>query len=152
MASRAAVVKLVTRKAIRRSRWQVMRDLTHEPEAVVAAERSRVASEGWGAGLLARQTPDGHWNDEQQHGWMTTNDALALLKELGADPADEKVQKAIGLVQDRIAWYQLEGQPFFEGETEACINGRILASGAYFGAPNEKLLDRLLSEQLEDGG
>jgi len=53
----------------------------------VATERSRVASEGWGAKLLDRQTPDGHWDDEQKHGWMTTNDALALLKDLGADPS-----------------------------------------------------------------
>jgi hypothetical protein len=133
-------------------RWQVMRDLTHEPEEVVAAERSRVAEEGWGARLLARQTPDGHWNDEQQHGWMTTTDALQLLRNLGADPACEKVGKAIDRVRERITWYQLDGQPFFDGETEACINGRILATGAYFGAPVEPLLKRLLGEQLEDGG
>jgi hypothetical protein len=151
MASRAAVVKWLL-EGDPSIRWQVMRDLTHEPEAVVAAERSRVASEGWGAGLLARQTPDGHWGDDQEHGWMTTTDALALLKALGADPAGEKVQKAIGLVQDRITWYQLEGQPFFDGETEACINGRILASGAYFGAAVAPLLERLPGEQLEDGG
>jgi hypothetical protein len=133
-------------------RWQVMRDLTHEPEEVVAAERSRVAEEGWGARLLARQTPDGHWNDEQQHGWMTTTDALQLLRNLGADPAGEKVGEAIDRVRQGITWYQLDGRPFFDGETEACINGRILATGAYFGAPVEPLLKRLLGEQLEDGG
>jgi hypothetical protein len=33
-------------------RWQVMRDLAHEPNEIVAAERSRVASQGWGARLL----------------------------------------------------------------------------------------------------
>jgi hypothetical protein len=133
-------------------RWQVMRDLTHEPEEVVAAERSRVAEEGWGARLLARQTPDGHWNDEQQHGWMTTTDALQLLRNLGADPAGEKVGEAIDRVRQGITWYQLDGRPFFDGETEACINGRILATGAYFGAPVEPLLKRLLGEQLDDGG
>ncbi len=42
-------------------RWQVMRDLTHEPADVIAAERSRVATEGWGARLLALQAPDGLW-------------------------------------------------------------------------------------------
>ena len=42
-------------------RWQVMRDLTHEPADVVAAERARVATEGWGARLLALQAPDGQW-------------------------------------------------------------------------------------------
>lgn len=44
-------------------RWQVMRDLTEEPDEIVAAERSRVASEGWGARLLALQGPDGSWGD-----------------------------------------------------------------------------------------
>jgi hypothetical protein len=151
MASRTAVVRwlLDSDPSIR---WQVMRDLAHEPDEVVAAERSRVASEGWGARLLGRQTPDGHWGDDTEHGWMTTTDALALLKDLGADPAGEKVRTAIDLVQDRITWFQLDGPPFFDGETEACINGRILAAGAYFGAECDRLLDRLLSEQLEDGG
>jgi hypothetical protein len=129
-----------------------MRDLTHEPEEVVAAERSRIASKGWGARLFGLQTPDGHWGDEQEHGWMTTTYALALLKDLGADPEGEPARTAIGLVRDRIKWWQLDGQPFFDGETEPCMNGRILAAGAYFGAPVDRLLDRLLSEKLEDGG
>src|SRR5438876_9114299 len=34
-------------------RWQVMRDLTDEAPNAIAAERSRVATEGWGAQLLA---------------------------------------------------------------------------------------------------
>jgi hypothetical protein len=133
-------------------RWQVFRDLTDEPEDVVADERSRVASEGWGAELLGIQTPEGHFGDNQEHGWMTTNDALALLRDLGADPAGEQVRAAIHLVCERITWYQLDGRPFFDGETEACINGRILGSGAYFGATVDRLLERLLGEQLEDGG
>ena len=42
-------------------RWRVMRDIAHEPEDVVAAERAKVATEGWGARLLALQAPDGLW-------------------------------------------------------------------------------------------
>ena len=42
-------------------RWQVMRDLTDAPAAEVAAERARVAREGWGAHLLAAQDTDGRW-------------------------------------------------------------------------------------------
>jgi hypothetical protein len=133
-------------------RWQVMHDLTHESDEVVAAERSRVASEGWGARLLDSQTPEGHWSDDQDHGWMTTNDVLTLLRQLGVPPEDERVRNVIGRVVDGIKWWQLDGRPFFDGETEPCINGRILASGAYFGADVEKTLARLLGEQLEDGG
>ena len=39
--------------------WQVMRDLTDAPADQVAAERARVAGEGWGARLLALQRQDG---------------------------------------------------------------------------------------------
>jgi hypothetical protein len=151
MASRTAVVKWLL-EGDPSIRWQVMRDLTGESDEAVAAERSRVAVEGWGTRLFGLQTPDGHWNDDTEHGWMTTTDVLQVLKDLGVDPAGENVARAIGLVQDRITWFQLDGRPFFEGETEACINGRILASGAYFGATVDRLLDRLLGEQLEDGG
>ena len=55
-------------------------------------------------------------------------------------------------MRKHVTWYQLDGRPYFDGETEPCINGRILATGAYFGEPSKRLLDRLLGEQLEDGG
>ena len=42
-------------------RWQVMRDLAGAPEDLIAAERARVADEGWGARLLALQRPIGQW-------------------------------------------------------------------------------------------
>jgi hypothetical protein len=151
MAGRMAVMKwlLDSDPSIR---WQVMRDLTDEPGEVVVAERSRVAVEGWGAQLLGLQAPDGHWGADDDDGWMTTVYTLALLKDLGVDPAGEQVRKAVGLVRDRITWWQLDGRPYFDGETEPCINGRILAAGAYFGAAVDRLLERLLDEQLEDGG
>jgi hypothetical protein len=38
-------------------RWQVMRDLTDAPDADVAAERAKVATEGWGAQILALSRP-----------------------------------------------------------------------------------------------
>ena len=42
-------------------RWQVMRDLTDEAGDTIAGERSRVATEGWGAELLSRQSAAGDW-------------------------------------------------------------------------------------------
>jgi hypothetical protein len=47
-------------------RWQVMRDLTDEAPDVIAAERSRVATKGWGAELLARQSPAGNFAEAKQ--------------------------------------------------------------------------------------
>ena len=60
--------------------------------------------------------------------------------------------RAISRIRKHIHWYQLDGRPFFDGETEPCLNGCILGTGAYFGEPSKPLLDRLLGEQLEDGG
>ena len=41
---------------------------------------------------------------------------------------------------------------FFEGEVEPCINGNTVATGAYFGVDMTPLVERLLGEQLSDGG
>ncbi len=136
-------------------RWQVKRDLTGEPEEVVAAERSSVAVEGWGARLLSLQEPDGNWGGGPWvfQSWASTVETLMLLRELGLDPASPQARKAIGLVRDKSDWGPYHGHsPFFEGEVEPCINGRVLACGAYFSEASDRLVDRLLSEQLQDGG
>ena len=136
-------------------RWQVERDLTGEPEEVVAAERSRIAVEGWGARLLSLQEPDGNWGGGPWvfQSWASTMETLMLLRELGLDPASPQARKTIGLVRDKSDWGPYHGHsPFFEGEVEPCINGRVLACGAYFGEASDRLVDRLLSEQLQDGG
>jgi hypothetical protein len=133
-------------------RWQVMRDLTGEPPEMVASERSRVAKEGWGAQILALQSPDGYWNDVPNGTWMPTIDTLYLLTIFGLDPESREARDAIDLVREKLTWKPLDDRPFFDGETEPCLNGRILASGAYFGESTERVLDRLLSEQLADGG
>src|SRR4030095_8291763 len=72
---------------------------------------------------------------------------------LGVDPTSDRVRGAIGQVRERCTWGEEFGDsPFFEGEVEPCINGRVLAIGAYFGVASDRLVDRLLQEQLSDGG
>ncbi|HKY49011.1 MAG TPA: hypothetical protein VJQ79_13625, partial [Acidimicrobiia bacterium] len=44
------------------------------------------------------------------------------------------------------------GASYFHGETEPCINGIALVTGAYFGEAVDGIVDRLLGQQLEDGG
>src|ERR1700751_3801448 len=68
-------------------RWQVLRDLSDEPDEVVAAERSRVASEGWGARLLALQGPDGCWGEADHNPEWVSIRTLLLLRDMGLDPA-----------------------------------------------------------------
>ena len=135
-------------------RWQVMRDLTDTPAAGVAAERSRVASEGWGPRLLDQQRPDGHWGDGvATPQWWSNLYTLVFLRDLGLDPASARARAAIDLVRSNVTWGPGFGDsPFFEGEVEPCINGRVVALGAYFDVRSDRLVDRLLSEQLADGG
>ncbi len=136
-------------------RWQVKRDLLDEPEESVAAERSLVAVEGWGARLLGLQQRDGNWGGGAwvRQSWASTMETLTLLRELGLDPTSAQSRKAIDRVCTGSNWGPYHGHaPFFEGESEPCINGRVLACGAYFGHASERLVDRLLSEQLSDGG
>src|SRR5258708_26690501 len=136
-------------------RWQVMRDLLAEPDAAVARERSRVAAEGWGARLLDLQGSDGHWGGAAfvPRAWISTKDTLQLLRDLGADQASDRVRRAIGQVRERCTWgEEFSDSPFFDGEVEPCINGRVLAICAYFGEASDRLADRLRQEQLSDRG
>ena len=105
--------------------------------------------------VLALQRPDGEWGVGvyDPEGWNSTTDALWLLRELDADPADPAVRAAVDLVHERVRWEARNGgRPFFDGETEACVNGRVLGLGARFGHPSASLAQRLLAEQLPDGG
>jgi hypothetical protein len=140
-------------------RWQVMRDLTHEQADAIAAERSRIATEGWGARLLALQAADGQWGGRPwSHDWTDTFHVLELLRRLGLDPASEEARRAIGLVRDHVTWRDpvfetpWADNRFFEGEVEPCINGNVVATGSYFGVDMTPLVARLLGEQLPDGG
>jgi hypothetical protein len=128
-----------------------MRDLTREPGDAVAAERSRVETEGWGRVLLNRQAPNGRWSPVDE-GWMIATDALVLLRTFGLDPASNAAQRAVTRVKENLVFERLDNRPFFDGETEACINGAILSVGSYFGERCDRIVDRLLLEQLADGG
>jgi hypothetical protein len=139
-------------------RWQVMRDLIGSPAEEVAAERARVATEGAGARLLSLQTADGLWGGAAwNRGWNSTMHVLMLLRDLGLDPAGDQARRATELVRDRVTWKgcgprECEVNAFFDGEVEPCINGQVAAVGAYFGQDVRGLVDRLLAEQLPDGG
>lgn len=139
-------------------RWQVWRDLIDAPADEVDAERARVATEGAGARLLALQAADGRWGGAAwNRGWDSTMHALTLLREIGLDPASVEARRAVGLVCEHVTWEgcgpeECARHPFFAGEVEPCINGQVAASGAYFGQDVQALVDRLLGEQLSDGG
>ncbi len=155
-------------------RWQVLQDLRHAPAEQVAAERSRVAEQGWGARLLLLQKDTGHWESglptfeseraarwwhslpQERKGtlfpeWTSTTWSLNLLRSFGLDPASAGAGRAVRLVAAGCRW-EHDGEAYFAGEVEPCINGRLLATGAYFGLDMSSVADRLLSEQMSDGG
>lgn len=146
-------------------RSQVMRDLTDAPPEAVAAERAKIATEGWGARLLALQGADGHWRgrasvqapDGSWRGgayvppWTSITPTLQLLRIFGIDPADPGIRQAVERVRENGRW-EHENEPYFDGEVEPCINGQAVAIGAYFGQDVHGIVDRLLSEQMADGG
>ena len=134
-------------------RWQVLRDIADASPAEVAAERARVAREGWGAQLLAAQDADGRWGGGTFFPRGTgTFDTLHVLYLLGPDPEDEAVQRAVSPVHEAARWDYDPSFRFFDGEVEPCINGRVVAIGSYFGRDMSSVVDRLLSEQMADGG
>lgn len=152
-------------------RWQVLRDLLDAPAGQVAAERARVETEGWGARLLALRDLDGQWDGgacfprrivdawrsgiqpDFSHGqpWTATLPTLVLLRDLGLDPQSPAARDTISRVAANCRW-EHEGEAFFDGEVEPCINGRTLTIGAYFGADVDMLASGLLEEQFTDGG
>jgi hypothetical protein len=135
-------------------RWQVMRDLLDAPRSEWEAERAKVETEGWGGRLLALEDEDGRWaggahfpadfdwrGPEAQRGadgrmatqpWTATSHSLSLLREFGLDPSSDRARRAVGLIGDNARWEE-GGQPYWEGEVEPCINGTVVANGAYFG-------------------
>jgi hypothetical protein len=145
-------------------RWQVLQDLADAPPHVVAAERARVATEGWGARILALQEKDGQWDggalfpsrerrspDDVGQPWTATAYSLLLLRDFGVDPRRADIRRAVSLVRENCRW-EHAGQPFFSGEVEPCINGMVVVLGVYFNEDVDSIVARLTSEQLEDGG
>jgi hypothetical protein len=83
--------------------------------------------------------------------WISTTWSLSLLRDMGLDPASEQARRAVALVRENSRWDH-DGQAYFDGEVEPCINGRTVAIGSYFGENVDGIVKRLLSEQLDDGG
>jgi hypothetical protein len=156
--------------------WQAMRDLTDASPAAITAMRARVAHDGIGAEILSIQASDGSWRRNGTPVWLPTLFTLLLLRATGVDRTEPAVESAVVRLESGLRWNDYPGcwdlrspefgpvptdgsfgckpggNPFFEGEEEPCINGGVLALGAYFGRPNETLARRLLGEQLDDGG
>jgi hypothetical protein len=146
-------------------RWQVMRDLLDSPEPEWTAERAKVETEGWGARLLSCEDEDGQWAggaffparfdfrewEDVGQPWTATAFSLSQLREFGLDPAADRARRAVELIRANSRW-EHAGEQYWDGEVEECINGRVVADGAYFGVDVSSLAAQLAGERLDDGG
>jgi len=140
-------------------RWQVQRDLAHEPEPVWQATRERVATEGIGARLLSEQDPDGQWaggaffpkgfTGDGPQPWTATTWTLNALREWGM-PA-----RALGhtaeLLERNSRW-EYDDLPYWGGEVDCCINSWTVSNGLWLGADIAGIVDWFVEHRLDDGG
>jgi len=147
-------------------RWQVERDLAGAPAAVWEATRERIATEGYGEQLLARQDPDGQWaggaffpkdfdlsGPEAAKGagqpWTATTWTLNLLREWGLDAT--ALEGTAELLAANSRW-EYEDLPYWGGEVDCCINAWTLANGAWLGADVAGIARWFLEHRQPDGG
>ncbi len=148
-------------------RWQVERDVVHEPREVWEATRTRVASKGWGKRLLAQQDTDGQWaggaffpadydfDGPEAEGegmpWTATTWTLNSLREWGLDPDVLRERRTAELLAENSRW-EYEGLPYWSGEVDCCINAWTIANGAWLGADVTGLVEWFVEHRLPDGG
>ena len=149
-------------------RWQVERDILHEPPETWEATRSRIATEGFGARLLALQDPDGQWaggaffpsdfvfdGPEAAEGagqpWTATTPTLNLLREWGLDPAVLRERRTAELLAENCRW-EYDNLPYWGGEVDCCINAYTVENGLWLGADITGIVDWLLEHRMADGG
>lgn len=141
-------------------RWQVQRDLAGEPPEVWQATRARVATEGFGARLLALQDPDGQWaggaffpkgftGEGEGQPWTATTWSLKALRDWGLDAS---VLAGTAELLDKNSRWEYDDLPYWGGEVDVCINAHTLASGVWLGADVAALAQWFPEHQLADGG
>ena len=143
-------------------RWQTLRDLVGAGERTIQRERSKVARQGWGARLLARQDREGTWAGGRSSDgglyspkWTSTTYTMLLLRDFGLPPGNRQADRACALLLD--GGFQRDGGINYgwRGRSETCITGMVLSILCYFQHEDERLdslADYLLREQMSDGG
>ena len=131
-------------------RWQVMRDLLDEP-----AERSRPSGPASPPrGGVPSCSP---CRPTTATGAATSTACTATARASpgrctccagsASIPMPRRCARPIARVRDGVAWREWDDLPYFHGEVEECVNGGVLALGAYFGELGEgsdRIIERLL--------
>ena len=147
-------------------RWQTLRDLAGAAERTVERERRKVARDGWGARLLAKQDPEGTWAGGLSSDgglytpkWTSTTYTMLLLRDFGLPANNRQARKACphlldkGLQPDGGINYGVWAK--WSGQSETCVTGMVLSILSYFEYDDDRLdtiADHLLEQQMPDGG
>lgn len=147
-------------------RWQALRDLVGAAERTLERERRKVARDGWGARLLARQDPEGTWagglsSDGGLYSpkWISTTYTMLMLRDFGLPAHNRQARKACrllldgGLQRDGGINYGIWAK--WTGRSETCVTGIVLSILSYFEYDDDRLdtiADHLLKQQMPDGG
>jgi hypothetical protein len=152
-------------------RWQALRDLVGADERTVGREQRKVARDGWGARLLAKQDPGGTWARRQSGSgtmsdgglytpkWISTTYTMLLLRDFGLAADNRQARKACrllldeGLQRDGGINYGIWGK--WTGRGETCVTGMVLSILSHFRYEDDRLdtiADNLLDVQMPDGG
>jgi hypothetical protein len=147
-------------------RWQALRDLAGAAERTVEREQKRVARQGWGARLLARQDPEGTWAGGRSPDgglyspkWISTTYTMLLLRDFGLPAGNRQARKACtrlldgGLQRDGGINYGTWAQ--WTRRSETCVTGMVLSILSYFTYDDDRLdtiANHLLQQQMPDGG
>jgi hypothetical protein len=147
-------------------RWQTLRDLVGAAQGTIERERRRVARDGWGARLLARQGPEGKWaaglsSDSGLYSpkWTSTTYTMLMLRDFGLPASNRQARKACTLLLDgglqRDGGINYGTWAKWTGRGETCVTGMVLSILSYFGyedARLDTLASHLLEQQMPDGG
>lgn len=138
-------------------RWQVMRDLLDAPKSSWRPEQARVATEGWGARLLAHRDEGGRWTPRLYgRKWISTTYTLVLLRQLGLPGSDPRAQASCRLYLDEALWRDGGiNVTVSVPRSETCVTGMALGLLSWFNVDDprrELLVGYLLHEQMPDGG
>lgn len=147
-------------------RWQTLRDLNAASERSVERERRKIAREGWGAQLLAKQDPDGRWAGGQSSDsglyspkWISTTYTMLLLRDFGLPSNARAAQKPCKVLLDHgfqpDGGIGLDAWAKWTHQSETCVTGMVLSILSYFDYDDRRLdaiAHHLLEQQMPDGG
>lgn len=137
--------------------WQVQRDLLGRARSTWQATRRRVATQGWGARLLAHRADDGNWGGGlYMPKWTSTFYTLRLLTHLGIPATNRACLATCRLLLDEGVTETGAVSLWPSRTTDTCVTAMLLTIACYFGQQADARVDAmllwLLGQCMPDGG